>query len=321
MKPKVSIILPVRNAGNTLRSCLDSLINLIFPKDDLEIVVVDNNSTDNTKTILKPYPVKYVFESQIGRGSARNRGVIESLGELAVFTDADCLADRYWLLNIIKGFSNKEIGGCGGKILIQEPKNLIEKYIDYLDVYSQEENILNKKIFLPCILTANAAYPRRVLEEVGLFDEQLNGTEDIDLSWRVYLKGYKLAYTPEAIIYHLRHRSNPVNSLRKCFQQGEASFCLQRKYINIVKIPFFSCVNGDNFFIRQFKSLRDLPASLFKGKGALAKILPFFDILKNTAFVLGKISVKLRPKWKPVPISGLARLAALRQFLLRQDCD
>lgn len=76
MGPKVSIVLPVYNGEKTLSLCLDSLMNLDFSKDNLEIIVVDNNSTDATKDIIKRYPVKYVFE----RKEAVEHAGIKGLG-------------------------------------------------------------------------------------------------------------------------------------------------------------------------------------------------------------------------------------------------
>ena len=71
-KPKVSIVLPVFNGEKTLSACLDSLMILDFSKEDREVIVVDNNSTDGTKAIIQKYPVTYIFEKKKGRGCARN---------------------------------------------------------------------------------------------------------------------------------------------------------------------------------------------------------------------------------------------------------
>jgi len=318
MKPKVSIIVPAYNEEKTLCMCLDSLMSLNFSKHDFEVVVVDNNSTDGTKNIITSYPVKYIFEGKRSRGAARNKGVKESQGELLAFIDADCVADKDWLLNITKGFTSKEIGGCGGKVLAYEPRSLIEKYIDYRGMYSQEECITNKKTLLPRIITANAAYPRRIVEEVGLFDSRFASQEDIDLAWRVFLKGYKLAYIPEAMVYH-RHRKTLVDAVRQCFERGQFSIYLQQKYINLGKMPFFICYNSNNFFLEQFKALISFPRAMFKGKDLLAKTLPLLDMIRNTTFLLGRICTLLKPRWRPTPIPKSAFVGVLKRILLQTN--
>ena len=71
----VSVIIIAYNAQKTLTACLDSLLALDFPTDQLEILVVDNNSADHTKDIIKQYPrVTYLFEPNRGRAWARNKG-------------------------------------------------------------------------------------------------------------------------------------------------------------------------------------------------------------------------------------------------------
>jgi len=74
-----------------------------FPKEDHEIIVVDNNSTDNTQEVIRQFPARYVFEPQVGRGPARNKGVQESQGKYLAFIDSDCIADPNWLKELVRG--------------------------------------------------------------------------------------------------------------------------------------------------------------------------------------------------------------------------
>ena len=306
MKSKVSIVVPVYNGEKTLSLCLDSLMNLDFPRDDLEIIVVDNNSTDTTKDIISRYPVKYVFERKKGRGAARNKGITESKGELVAFIDVDCVADRLWLMNIVKGFRDETVGGSGGEVFSLNPHTLIEKYYDFKDLFSQKRGLMGMELPLPRIATFNAIYRRDVLEEVGLFDDSFITNEDADLSWRVYLKGYQLKYVPEAIVYH-KHPSRLIDFFRKWFEYGYTCTYLLQKYTNLIEMPLVSCNDCIVFFFQQLHSLGLLPITLFTGRDIVGRTFPILDTIKDVASFLGRFYglARLRlgkEKIAPLPI-------------------
>ena len=280
--------MPVYNGEKTLSLCLDSLMNLNFPKDHLEIIVVDNNSTDATKDITRLYPVKYVFENKRGPGASKNKGIREARAELVAFIDADCVADKAWLTNIIEGFTNKFIGGCGGKILSFEPQTLIEKYYNLKDMFSKERAFCRMELFLPAIGAANAVYRREVLENVGLFDDSFITNEDTDLTWRVYLKGYLLSYVPGAIVYH-KHPDRLTDFFRKRFESGYTYSYLLQKYAGLIKEPLLSHDDWAKFFSQQLLSAKALFIALLTNKDILEKTFPIFDIIKDGAFFLGRI--------------------------------
>lgn len=305
MKPKVSIVLCVYNGGKTLPLCLDSLMKLDFPKEDIEIIAVDNNSTDSTKDTIRQYPVKYAFEKKRGRAAARNKGIKESSGELIAFIDADCVADRLWLKNIITGFTNELIAGCGGDYLSYNAQTMVEKYYDFKDFLSQKKRLVTMKLLLPIIATYNAVYRRDALEEVGLFDNSFITTEDVDLSWRLSFGGYQLNYVPEAIVYH-KHPDRLTVFCRKWFEYGVNTSYLVQKYSNLIK--WNSVIHNDwiRLLFRPLQSIGIFPKTLFTGKSAIEKVYPFFDIIGDTAWFLGKLYGLMRIKLgieKIVPLS------------------
>lgn len=102
-KPLISVVIPAYNEEKYLPKCLKSLKNQNF-KGDYEIIVVDNNSTDNTQKIAKKEGAKVVFEAKKGVCFARQKGTKKARGEIVVSTDADCIFPKNWLLNIYKSF-------------------------------------------------------------------------------------------------------------------------------------------------------------------------------------------------------------------------
>jgi GT2 family glycosyltransferase len=206
MKLKVSIVVPVYNEQDMLTRCLDSLMALDYPKDLLEIILIDNNSTDLSASIIRKYPVTCLFESRKGSSCARNAGIRIATGEIIVFTDADCVVDSDWIKNMLAGFKTLNTGCCGGKTVSYDPQNIIEQYFDWLfENQSKTKYMFMEEYFIgPIFATCNLACRREVFDAVGLFDEDLVAAEDTDLVWKINLKGYQLNYIPEALVRHKR---------------------------------------------------------------------------------------------------------------------
>lgn len=203
--PKVSIIVPVYNADGTIEACIHSLLGLNYPKENLEIILVDNASTDNTSDILTKYSkvVKTLYEEKSGCGAARNRGLLNATGDIIAFTDSDCEVDKDWLRYIVCPLQKDDVGIVGGRILAKRPYNKIEEF-------GEEIHDNNRAIneFKPAYVdTANWASRLSVLKIVGGFDKEFTRGEDTDLAWRILRADYRLVYEPEAVVYHRNERS------------------------------------------------------------------------------------------------------------------
>ena len=141
--PTVSIVVPVYNAESTLALCLGSLINLDYPSERLEILVVDNNSRDSSREIISRFPVICLEEKIQTSYAARNRGIAEAKGEIIAFTDSDCIVDAKWLRNLLSGFQGEDIGCCAGEVVPFNPRSLVEVYQARKGILSQTAT-LNK---------------------------------------------------------------------------------------------------------------------------------------------------------------------------------
>ncbi len=287
--PHTSIILPVYNSEKTLALCLDSLVSLDYPNEKLEIIVVNNNSTDTTRDIIGRYRVKYLFEPKKGAPAALNTGIQNSHGEIIAFTHSDCAVEKNWIKNIVKGFTESNIGGCGGEVLSYNPRSWIERYCDYRRLHFQNGNVAKGESFLPWVILANAAFRRKVLDEAGLFDEFFTEEYDIDLSWRVYLKGSQLKYVPEAITHH-KHRDTLVGLWKQYFKIGYNSPRFVKKYGKVYRslfvVPyksfpyiFWQVLCGFGIFFR----------NLFVKKDRLGIIYPLLDNIVYSALFLGGV--------------------------------
>ncbi|MEM2900808.1 MAG: glycosyltransferase [Thermoplasmata archaeon] len=191
IKPEASIVLAVRNEGSVIRRCLDAIYSQTIPSERYEVILVDGWSTDETLRIASEYPVLILKDDKNGIGSARNIGAKAAKGDILVFTDGDCVPDKDWLENILKPFSDDKVGGAGGAIRCINVGNVISMYED-----------LNNQATYRGFITSNAAYRKKVFEEVGGFDVSLKCGEDWDLWWRVRDKGYDVVYVKDALVFH-----------------------------------------------------------------------------------------------------------------------
>ncbi len=224
--PFVSVVIPAYNGAQTISLCLEALLQIDYPPERYEIIVVDNNSTDDTPDIVGRYPVTLLYEREVQTSyAARNRGFRQAQGEIVAFTDADCIADGQWLRALTRPFAAPQVAGVAGKVADYEPSTLVEKFT----VHAQP---LGKKSVGPLLsmITANVAYRRSVLNQVGGFRSELYTGADVDLGWQVQqLPDCQVQYVTDAIVYH-KHRTTFAGLRRQYHRYGYSEIILDTLY-------------------------------------------------------------------------------------------
>jgi glycosyltransferase involved in cell wall biosynthesis len=230
--PDVSVIVPVYNAQSTIEECIDSLLALAFAKEEFEILLVDNGSTDGTSEIMARYrgKARVVYESKRGAAAARNKGLLNARGEVVAFTDADCVVDKDWLQQIVSPLKDHAIGIAGGRILSRRPGNAIEFFGEEIHDQRKAINVCQP----PYVTTANWSSRLSVLKEVGFFDESFLKGQDADLAYRIVQSGYRLVFAPQAIVYHRNKRTLP-GLFNEGYVHGYHSVKLLQKHERFVK--------------------------------------------------------------------------------------
>src|SRR6058998_485820 len=110
--PMVSVIVPAFNAERTIGDCLAALLAQDYPPERLEIIAVDNRSTDRTAAHMCHYPVRVVAERRVQSSyAARNTGLAEARGSVLCFTDADCLPEPGWARTLVAALADEDAGG------------------------------------------------------------------------------------------------------------------------------------------------------------------------------------------------------------------
>lgn len=239
-KYDISVIICTYNRAQMLKDTLDSWIGVDQTDIDVELIVVDNNSNDETagvaKDFLKNQPkqnVRYIFEPNPGLSYARNRGIEESVGRIIAFLDDDVYLDKNWLLEIHRVFRCGENIHCvGGNSLPVFDGTKPDWFTDsMLNMYGSTLSGDSEKYMLypEHPFGVNMAFLREVFDQVGLFNTRLGrikksllSNEEKELFYRIDQKGLKTFYTPNAIVHHRvpEERLKPDWILKRHYAQG-----------------------------------------------------------------------------------------------------
>lgn len=220
--PFVSIVVGIRNEERFIEECIESLLNLDYPRDSYEIIIVDGMSTDKTRDIVQRYPVKLLLNERKNVAAARNLGVKNARGELVAFTDGDCKVDPQWLKALIREMQEApdEVVCFGGPNLIFDTDPVFGRVVGYAQESflgsggSAQSKNSTKKHYVSSLPNCNAMYKKFAIQEVGGFDERFVVGQDGDLNYRIGKKGNRFLYIPEAQVLHHRRGTLKTFSIR-----------------------------------------------------------------------------------------------------------
>lgn len=231
MPSRISIIVPVLNAEKTIKQCITSLLNQDY--GNYEIIVINNNSTDKTAAILNEFKgrIKILNEPKRNSYIARNKGIRHAKGQIIVFTDSDCIAEKDWLKNISGAFDNKAVKIAGGEIRAYRIKNSVQKY---LDIFGHPQN-LSAKCNKPYFAGSNIAVRKKTLLEVGMFNENLLSGGDYEICLRIIKNKNEIQFVPNALVNHFYSKSL-IKFMKKQYYYGKWQKEI-RKYPAHVQLP------------------------------------------------------------------------------------
>jgi len=217
---EISAIISTYNRARFLPGLFDSIKNQTLPSGNFEVLIINNNSSDNTEELSLSFvnnnsgiTVRYYDETNQGLSYARNRGIKEASGELLTFIDDDAILSNDFLENTVEFFDNHpDVGAAGGKILLQftgeEPSwnniflSPLLGYFNYGDKTRPFKNNYfrgSNMTFRSSLFKIHEPFDTRL----GRKGDSLTGGEEKELFYRLKSNGVQLWYIADAIVYHL----------------------------------------------------------------------------------------------------------------------
>ena len=254
----ISIIICTYNRAQMLNDTLASWHKVDKSNINVELIVIDNNSSDATADVVKAYQnsnnlaVAYFYESNIGLSFARNRGIKESRGHIIAFIDDDVYIDRHWLQEIRRIFNDNPDIHCIGGNSVPVFETVKPDWINdrLLKMYGATlSGNREKPMHYPNHpFGVNMAFRRIVFERAGMFNPRLGrikksllSNEEKELFYRIDQMGLKTRYTPKAIIYHRvpEDRLQPDWIVKRYFGQGLSKVAFNQITIKKGRLALF----------------------------------------------------------------------------------
>lgn len=306
MMPEFSFIIPVLNGELTLRQTLES----ICPQSgEFEIIVVDNNSSDDTAAVCREFEsrIQYVFCEEKGRSFARNAGARKAKGTYLVFIDCDVILSTDWLSEVQKFLRRNPVDALATRIVPENTGHLVDRYRFQFARFKGHGTFLSlhkPQGVRPVINTAAAVFKKTVFDRLGGFHPRLRRDEDLEFSTRLFLAGYFIGGTSAAV--STVKFSGPLRPLRYLLREFEvratslirekkrpefrASFlreCLTGGDLALFLFCLTVCVSGEAGRIyRNYVSRSDLFRDISRGWkvsfSRLQFILSFEDVHPDT---------------------------------------
>jgi len=214
----VSVIIPARNAASSIQECLKAVLAQENLAHELEIILVDDGSTDDTAELAESLGVRVIRQDNAGPAAARNAGARLARGEIVAFTDADCVPATDWLSHLVGPLSAPDVVGAKGAYRTKQ-RAMVARFVQ--QEYESKYTRLAKQQHIDFVDTYSAAYSREVFLENGGFDAAfpVPSVEDQEFSFRLARKGYHMVFVPQAAVFH-KHDQNWGEYVKRKFGIG-----------------------------------------------------------------------------------------------------
>jgi GT2 family glycosyltransferase len=212
VRQKLSVVIATYNRCNDLEECLDSLLSAEKQPD--EVIVVDSSSSDGTDDLVKNYSVRYMTIKEKSRMKARNVGLKHAKGDIVAYLDDDAVVSKVWTSFVLEPYEDMSVSGVGGRVLpygvdeadlspLTNPN--VGKIFDDGTVLGNFDLLLSNLIEVDTFIGCNMSFRKELLMRIGGFDENFKSNcfrEETDICIRLKKAGYKLVYSPKALVWH-----------------------------------------------------------------------------------------------------------------------
>lgn len=253
----VSIIIPTLNASKVLPNLLSILNHQTIKRK--ELIIIDSSSTDDTIDIANSFGAKIITirREEFDHGKTRNLGAVKARGDIIIYLTQDAIpVDRHYIENLIKPLKSPEIAASYGRQIPRAdatPPEQFARIFNYPDnpIVKTKEDIPRLGIKTFFFTNACSAIRKKEFEEAGRFPEDVIMDEDIIFAAKLILKGYKIAYVPDAKVIH-SHSYSLIQQFKRYFDIGVA-FNHQQWFLKLASAE----KEGLKYLIHEIKFLRE----------------------------------------------------------------
>jgi GT2 family glycosyltransferase len=224
--PVISVIVCSYNGARTIRTCLENLLKMEYP--NFEVILINDGSTDATRTIAEQYGIRVISTENCGLSSARNTGLAAARGEIVAYTDDDAYPDRHWLTYLAHTFTTTSYVGVGGPNIPPPGDGIIADCV--ANAPGGAMHVLLSDREAEHIPGCNMAFRKAALQNIGGFDPQFRSAgDDVDICWRFQQNGCKIGFNAAAMVWHHR-RNSLLGYLKQQLGYGRAEAMLEKKW-------------------------------------------------------------------------------------------
>lgn len=216
IEPFVTVVVPVRNAPQRIRHCIEALLNQTYPRERYEVIVVDNGSHDTTPQVIQSYPVTMlVADSMPTPYLARNAGIRHASGEIIALIDANCTPTAQWMHHGVGVLQAESADMAGGRVTFTfSPSKTVAEMADAVLSVNMKYSIEHYR----ACMTGNLFVRRHVVDAVGMFPQHIRSGGDMLWTRRATSAGFTLVYAPDAEVCYPARRLVPL--LKKYYRTG-----------------------------------------------------------------------------------------------------
>jgi len=291
-----SVIIPAYNEEKYLPGCLDSLCNMDYPKDCVEVIVVDNGSTDRTREIAETYKVTILRDDTKNVSGLRNLGARRSKGDILAFVDADCIVSKDWLKNAAKYFDDTETAAWGAPPALPEDSTWVQR--TWYLVRQKEKDIQE----VDWLESMNLFVRKDQFLFVNGFNETLVTCEDVDFCYRIREYGRIISDSMLRVV-HLGEARTLREFIKKEIWRGQSNFHGIRSHgLSMKELPSLCIPVYFGIF---------LPAFLI---GSVVFTEPIWLMIGLFFYLLPSAALLFKMRRKKVNMMSLFRLLFLMQI-------
>lgn len=273
----LSVIIPTKNRAKLLSLCLSSLANQTVSPE--EIIIIDNNSTDQTRLVIKKMsqflPIIKLFSSIKNYPKLYNLGIKRANGSIIACLDDDCWVEQDWVEQIITAHQTHQSAAIQGMIKSYPSNNI------YVEIMSQHYQSWIKNFTLPdnslsVLDSKNVSFPKKIIMN-NLFDESLkNGSHDIELGARLSTKKIKIHYETQVVAYH-KERTTFIQFFNQHWRIAKSEAILKKK----IKTTNIKIIFSQKNFLSFLKLIKKITKKIirFKFLSALHIFFIYFILL------------------------------------------